>query len=300
MVAKKVSKKKVVSKKKSSSKRLLDNKKEKVLSTTDKKNFPSLNLKTEADIATDFAEKVYKKFNKIVKSVVLFGSSVKQSATSGSDIDIVIVIDDASIVWDSELIAWYREELEKIIQSNPYNQTLHVNTIKLTIWWRDLMRGDPLVMNILRYGEPIIDFAGFFIPLKALLLKGQIKPTNEAVYNCLQRAPQHLTRSRLAELGAIEGLYWAFVDASQAALISQKVTPPSPEHIPEELKETFVDSGKLKSKYVDWFRDLHILHKDITHRKINDLKGVQIDDWQDKTQEYISVMANLVKQSIEG
>lgn len=132
----------------------------------DKKDIPTLQLKTESDIAMDFAVKVYQKFNKIIKSVVLFGSLAKQTSVAGSDIDIIILIDDVSIRWDQELIAWYREELDKIMRRNPYNKSLHINTIKLSTWWEDLMRGDPVVLNILRYGEEMIDFAGFFFSLE--------------------------------------------------------------------------------------------------------------------------------------
>jgi len=115
------------------------------------KKASTLNLKTETDIAMDFAVKAYKKFNKIVKSIVLFGSTIKKDQVAGSDIDIVILIDDASVKWDLELIAWYRQELDKILKSNPYNKSLHINTIKLTTWWEDLIRGDPVIINIIRY-----------------------------------------------------------------------------------------------------------------------------------------------------
>ncbi len=262
------------------------------------KNISTLQLKTEDDISMDFAVKIYKKFDKIVKSIVLFGSSTKQNAVPGSDIDIMILIDDASIKWDQELIAWYREELEKIIQESPYKKSLHINTIKLTTWWEDLMRGDPVVLNILRYGEALIDAGGFFNPIKQLLIDGKIKSTPEAIYSCLQRAPLHFARSKMAELGAIEGLYWAMVDSAHAALIAANVSPPSPEHIPGELRTNFVNSGKLKMKYVDWFRDLNILHKKISHGEMTDLKGVEIDDWQNKTQEFISVTAQLINELI--
>ena len=263
------------------------------------KEFPSLNLKTEADIALDFATKAYEKFNKIVKSIILFGSSVKQDQTTGSDIDLIIVIDDASIVWDQELIAWYREELEKILQSNPYNKSLHINTIKLTTWWEDLLRGDPTLINIIRYGEPVIDFAGFFDPIKFLLLKGKIKATPEAIYSALQRAPMHLARSRAAELGSIEGLFWSMVDASHAALISAQVSPPSPEHIPGELRLNFVDKKMLHPKYALWYQDLLILHKRITHGETKDLKGIEIDQWRERAEEFLRVMAELVDKNIE-
>jgi len=263
------------------------------------KNIPTLKLKKETDIAMDFATKVYKKFDKIIKAIVLFGSTVKQTAVSGSDIDIVILIDDVTVHWNQELIAWYRQELEKLTKSNPYQGELHINTIKLSTWWEDLMKGDPVVLNILRYGEVLIDFGGFFNPLKFLLIKGKIKPTPEAIYSALQRAPLHIVRSKMAELSAIDGLFWSMVDSAHAALIAVNVRPASPEHVPGDLKENFVNAGKLKMKYVVWYRDLLVLHKKIAHGEVKDLKGVEIDAWQERAEEFLEVMAKLVKDLIE-
>ncbi len=263
------------------------------------KNVPTLKLKNERDIAMDFAAKVFQKFDKLAKSVILFGSAAKQSVVVGSDIDIIIILDDVTVNWDQELIAWYREELEKIIKRNPYRNALHINTVKLSTWWEDLMRGDPVVINILRYGEAMIDLAGFFNPLKALLIKGKIKATPEAIYSSLQRAPQHIARSKMAELGAIEGLYWAMVDSAHAALIAANVPPASPEHITIDLKDNFVNSGKLKMKYVVWYRDLLVLHKKIVHGQLKNLKGIEIDEWQDRAEEFLEVMVNLVRDLIE-
>ena len=262
------------------------------------KQAPTLNLKKESDIAMDFATRAYKKFDKIIKSVVLFGSAAKQSTVTGSDIDIVVIIDDVTINWDQELTAWYREELEKLIKNNSYQASLHINTIKLSTWWEDLMRGDPVIVNILRYGEAMIDLAGFFDPLKSLLIRGKIKSTPEAIYSALQRAPQHIARSKFAELSAIDGLYWAMVDSSHAALIAANVSPASPEHIPGDLKENFVNTGKLKMKYVVWYRDLLVLHKKIAHGEVKDLKGIEIDDWQKRAEEFLQVMANLVNDIV--
>ena len=260
---------------------------------------PTLDLKKESDIAMDFATKVFKKFNKIIKSVILFGSSARQETVTGSDIDIIIILDDVAINWDQELIAWYRQELDKMLRKNPYQKSLHINTVKLSTWWEDLMRGDPVIINILRYGEAMIDLAGFFEPLKYLLVKGKIKSTPEAIYSALQRAPTHIARSKLAELNSIEGLYWAMVDSAHAALIAANVPPASPEHVPADLKEIFVDTGRLKMKYVIWYRDLLMLHKKIAHGQLKNLKGIEIDMWQDRAEEFLEVMAKLVKDLID-
>ena len=252
-------------------------------------------LRDERDIAMDFSTKVYKKFDKVVKAIVLFGSTTKDSSVGSSDIDIIIIIDDASVVWDQELIAWYREELSKIAASEIYKKELHITTVKLTTWWSDLVKGDPTLVNVLRYGEALIDIGGFFTPLKALLQQGRIKSTPEAIQYALERAPMHFQRSRLAELGSIEGLFWAMVDSSQAALMSAHVMPPSPEKIPDDLKKTFVDKRLLKMKYIDWYKDLYDMHKKIDHGQLSTLKGVEIDEWQNRTEEFIKVMSKLVQ-----
>lgn len=263
------------------------------------KNVPTLQLKKENDIAMDFATKIYQRFDKLIKSVVLFGSTAKQTTVTGSDIDIIILLDDVAINWDEELIAWYREELEKIVKANPYQQALHINTVKLSTWWEDLMRGDPVVLNVLRYGEAMIDLAGFFEPLKSLLLKGKIRATPEAIYSALQRAPLHIARSKVSVLNSIEGLYWSMVDSAHAALIAANVPPASPEHIAIDLKTTFVDEKKLNMKYVIWYRDLLVLHKKIAHGEVKELRGIEIDAWQDRAEEFLDVMAQLVKSLIE-
>lgn len=262
------------------------------------KDFPTLNLITEVQIAQDFAKKVYQKFDKIIKSVVLFGSTVKEQRTSGSDIDIIVIVDDASVKFDQELTGWYREELGKIVLANPYQKELHINTVKLTTWWQDLIKGDPTVINIIRYGEEIMDFGGFFRPLRILLQEGRLKSTPEAIYTCLERAPLHLVASKRAEMSAVEGIYWSMVDASHAALMAAGVSPPSPEQIPVLLKENFVDKKLLDMKYVFWVSDIHTLHKGIAHDEIKDIKGENIDDLQKKAQTYMSVMAELIRKLI--
>jgi predicted nucleotidyltransferase/uncharacterized protein (UPF0332 family) len=259
----------------------------------------TLKISLDRDIALDFATKVYKHLNDLIKSVIMFGSSVKKSATVGSDIDVIVIIDDVYVKWDLELISWYREELGKIVKANPYVKSLHINTVKLSTWWEDMIKGDPVVVNIIRYGDPLIDFGGFFSPLKILLQEGKIRSTPEAIYTLLQRAPNHLARTRASMLAAVDGLYWACVDSAHAALIAAKVMPPSPEHISDYLNRYFVDKGMLKSKYADFYQELFMLAKDIVHGKKVEVKGKNIDEWFEKTDEFLGVMSAIVKKISE-
>lgn len=261
---------------------------------------PERKLVTEKEIAMDFAEKVHKRFDRVVRASVLFGSQAKNEGVVGSDIDIILIVDDAAIDWDLELVAWYREELAKLIEKQKYAAELHINTVKLTTWWEDMLQGDPVVINILRYGEALIDYGGFFNPLKALLLKGKIKSTPEAVNAALLRAPAHVMRSKFSAMSAIEGVYWAMVDSAQAALMTAGRIPPSPEHIPEMLKDVFVDAGMLKMNYVKSLSELYTLHKAINHRQLSVIKGSEIDKWQELAESFLSEMTRIIDILLEA
>jgi predicted nucleotidyltransferase/uncharacterized protein (UPF0332 family) len=258
-----------------------------------------IHLTNEREIALDFATAAHKKFDKMIKASVLFGSQVKNTATAHSDIDIIFILDDAGINWDLELVAWYREELGKLVAEKHYQKELHINTVKLTTWWQDLLRGDPVVINIIRYGDVLIDVGGFFTPLKALLQQGKIKSTVEAVYTALSRAPTHLIRSKASKMAAIEGVYWCMVDAAQAALITIGKLPPSPEHIPLMLKESFADQGLLKMQAVTAMRDLYTLHKQIAHAEVHEIPGADIDRWQETAELFLQDMTLIINKIIE-
>jgi predicted nucleotidyltransferase/uncharacterized protein (UPF0332 family) len=260
---------------------------------------PTLQIVAERDIALDFATKVYSTFDQMIKSIVLFGSSAKKISTPDSDIDIIIIIDDVSIAWDEVLIAHYRESLAELVKENPYRKSLHINTVKLSTWWADLMRGDPVVINVLRYGDTLIDRGGFFNPLKVLLKEGKIKSTPESIYTLLQRSPTHLSRARESMLIAVDGFYWSAVDAAHAALIAAGVMPPSPEHIPEIMDEEFVKKKMLNKKYVNYYYGLYNLTKEITHGKVRNIAGKELERLQSESDDFLREMAKLVDKLIE-
>lgn len=260
------------------------------------KSLPTLKLSNDQDIAADFANKVYQHIGRPIKSMILFGSAAKGISAPKSDIDIIIIIDDASIQWDEELTAWYREELGKIIKQNPYVKALHINTVRLTTWWSEMMRGEPVVINVIRWGVPLIDFGGFFTPLKSLLIQGRLKSTPEMIYITLGRAPGHMIRAKASLFNSLEALYWAFVDSSHSVLIAAKQSPPSPEHIPALLRDALVDKGIMKRRYLDWYREIYTLTHKALRGELEDVKGPEIQLWRERADEYIREMAIMVKK----
>lgn len=252
-------------------------------------------IKRDYDIAYDFAIKAYKKFDKVIKSIVLFGSTAKHKETESSDIDIILIIDDCTIKWDEELIAWYREELSKLVASLKYPKKIHINTVTLSIFYDQMIRGEPVIINVIRYGIALIDFGGFFNPLKILLANGHIRPTPEAIYNTLNRAPIHLSRAKFSLLSVVESLYWAMVDSSHAALMAAGKTPPSPEHIAPMLKEHFVKKGMLDQKFVDWYKETFALAHYVSHGEVVNLNSKDISTLREHADKFFSEMVSLVK-----
>jgi len=255
---------------------------------------PKWILKEDYELTYRLAVKLNKKFKDLIKAVVLFGSVAKRAPKPGSDIDIAILIDDATIKWDREAIAWYREELKKIVSKIPYGERFHINTITISSFWDNLMVGEPAVINILRYGVGVLD-TGFFEPLKFLLYQGRIKPTPEAIYNCASRVPWHTFRGKVKLLSAIGDFYWACVDAAHAPLMQQGYIPPSPEHVGDLLREVFVKKRKLDSKYVSWYNELYELAHRIKENQIKELPGTEYDKWLKRTEEFTRVMHRLLK-----
>ena len=255
---------------------------------------PSGIVKEDYKLTYQLAVELNETFKDLIKAVVLFGSVAKRTPKPGSDIDIAILIDDASIKWDQEAIAWYREELKKLVAKIKYGERFHINTITISSFWDNLIIGEPAVINILRYGVPVLD-TGFFEPLKFLLYQGNIKPTLESVYNCASRVPWHTFRAKTKLLSAIGDFYWACVDAAHAPLMQDGYIPPSPEHVGDLLTSVFVKKRKLSQKYIDWYNELYTLSHRIKENQIKELSGTEYDKWLKRTEEFTEIMHKLLK-----
>lgn len=276
-------------------------KSKKVVNSNSSKDKP-VNIKkfnSDVDIAHDFAFKCYRKFKEVIKAIAMFGSSTKNLSTPKSDIDIIIIIDDCTVEWDDELVAWYREELAKLLASEKYPKELHINTVTLTAFWEELRAGEPLIINVLRYGEPLVDVGGFFDPLKVLLAKGRIRPSAEAIFTTMERSGAHLGRANAHLLNSVESFYWGMVDAAHAALMAANVVPPSPENISELLEETFVKKKLLNKEYLEFFNDVRKTAKEVLHGDIVRVSGKKLEELQSKSDDFVHELVELAKVLIK-
>ncbi len=265
----------------------------------------------DIDIAYDFAKKVHEELSGFIKALVLFGSvarnkspadTKKKSELGGkitgeegeksesNDIDILIIVDDVSFKLTKELVQTYRLMVERMVRR--VSDDLHVITLKFTSFWEYVRSGDPVAVNVLRDGVPILD-TGFFEPLQALLSQGRIRPSPESVWSYFKKAPKSLQSSKWHINQAVIDLYWAVIDAAHAALMKLNEVPPSPDHVSEMIEKKLVKPGVVDARYAEIMQKFYDLMKDIT-RGGKKIDGGKYEELYDEAKDFVDEMEDFL------
>ncbi|MGM5480130.1 MAG: nucleotidyltransferase domain-containing protein [Nanobdellota archaeon] len=242
-------------------------------------------------LTNEFSTKLKQELNEILKAVVLFGSAARGSTQSGSDIDVLLVVDDLSIVYSKEVVTSLRVIIENTASS--VSEKFHITTMKLSDFWDYLNKADPIIINILREGKAVYD-EGFFAPAQTLLDNGKLRPTKEAVWAYYLRAPKTIRQAEEKLLGTVIDLYWAVIDAAHAALMHIDVVPGAPHEVAGMLEEHFVSKRLLEKKYVDILKSFYHMAKEIGHKHILHTSGANVDEYIDEARDFVKKMRFLI------
>lgn len=240
---------------------------------------------SDIDLAVQFAKKAHQEFGMLIKAVVLFGSAARRE--KAGDVDVLVIIDDVSIVLTTELQQTYRILIEKIVGSTSLK--LHITTLRFSSFWEYTRAGDPIAINILRDGVPLID-TGFFEPLQHLLKEGRLRPTQEAIYAYFNKAPSTLHNSKWHIMQGTLDLYWAVIDSAHAVLMLHGAIPPSPAHIADLMEERLVKEKLLDKKYATTVRHFYNLSKMILHREIKEINGDEFEKYHKEAEDFVNKM----------
>jgi hypothetical protein len=235
---------------------------------------------------------VDKELGDFLQAAVLFGSCATNTATSRSDIDVLLVIDDVQHSITPQITQSYRDVVHRIATKT--SGRLHINTLRLSNFWEYCREGDPVVINMLRDGIALVD-KGFFAPAQMLLEQGRIRPTREAIWTYYARTSNTMRSARQHVLSACVDLYWAGIDASHAALMSVGEVPPTPEHVPDMLQQ-LVKRGLLDKRYPGIMRELYHLQKQILHRDIKEVDGEHYRQYWNDTLALVNALRTVVER----
>lgn len=239
------------------------------------------------DLTKQLATKLKTELGDLLKGVVLFGSAVRGSATTRSDIDVLVLINDLTIVFSNEFVTSVRVIIQNA--ASDISELFHITPMHLSDFWNYAKNADPVIVNVLREGKIVYD-EGFFTPMQTLLDEGKIRPTNEAVWTYYNRAPQTIKSAKMHTLKAVVDLYWAVIDAAHAALMHIGVVPGAPHQVADMLDKHFVNNHFLEKKYSQTLRLFYRLAKDIGHNKKTSISGVDFDKYCVRAEVFVKRM----------
>ncbi|HII71672.1 TPA: nucleotidyltransferase domain-containing protein [Candidatus Woesearchaeota archaeon] len=248
-------------------------------------------------------EMVLKKFEKYIVSYVLFGSLTRGQATSESDIDVAIIVDDTDVKKMTR--AELKDKLRAIIvgmgldagDMTGIKNKLNIQVYILTDFWDSIKEANPVIFTVLRDGVPLYD-RGIFMPWKQLLRMGKIKPSTESIDMFMASGEQMVNRVKGALLSIVEReIYWSTLTPTQAAIMLYGIAPPTPNETIDLVEEIFVKKeGLLEVKYVETMREIRKYYKGIEHGDIKEIKGKEVDELLDKADKYLKRLKRLFTQ----
>jgi predicted nucleotidyltransferase/uncharacterized protein (UPF0332 family) len=247
---------------------------------------------------------VLQKFERYVVSYVLGGSLVRGEAQPDSDVDVFIVINDTDVKKMPRLEL--KERLRGIIYQYINEATalagvknkLEPQIYLLTDFWESVKDTHPVIFTFIRDGIPIYD-RGTFMPWKALLKMGKLKPSPEAIDMFMSMGDKTVSRAKAGLLDiVVHEIFWGITTPSQALLMLYGLPPPTAKHgLITDMKRIFVDKEKmLEKKYIKILERVVQIWSDYEHEKIKDIKGVEVDKLIADTEDYLKRLKELREQ----
>jgi len=249
--------------------------------------------KDDYELAKRFAKKIKYEAPELVQSVILFGSATTtmQEFLYSKDIDVLIIVNDNLQILNKEVTTAFRVIVQNTAAA--ISKRFHINNMKLTEFMDFVRNGDPLAINMLRSGIALED-NGLFEPLKRLLEKGKIKPSEENVWVYYMRAPQTIQSAKWHMLQACVDLYWAVIDSAHAALLALGHTPYHPKHLGQLMRSELIKKGLMHKRYGKIVEKYTQLADDILKRKLRAVSGKEFDAYAEEVDGFIKDMKTFV------
>ncbi len=245
---------------------------------------------------------VLQKFDKYVVSYVVAGSFLRGTATKTSDVDVFIIINDTDVKrmprleLKERLRAMIHQYIAEAAALAGVKNTLHIQTYLLTEFWDSVKDANPVIFTFIRDGVPIYD-KGTFLPWKALLRMGKLKPSPESIDMFMKSAEKtkEMVERRLIE--AMIDVYYGVLTPSQALIMLNGSPPPTHKETPSLMDDIFVKKEKLLKKSEIEILDRAVkLFKKYEHDPKMKISGKEVDELVEASDKYFKRLKELRKQ----
>lgn len=246
---------------------------------------------------------VLQKFEKYVVSYVIGGSLVRGDAMKTSDVDVFVIINDTDVKRMPRL------ELKERLRSIIYQYVMEAGSIAgvqnklepqiylLTDFWDAVKDAHPVMFTFIRDGVPLYD-RGTFMPWKALLKMGKLKPSPEAIDMFMSMGDEVIPRTKRMLLSEVfTNVFWGVTTPAQALLMLYGLPPPNAKkELLNDFKREFLNTKMVEKKYVDFLEKVVQTWRDYEHGKIKEMSGKEVDDFLKNMEDYLKRMKELREQ----
>ena len=246
---------------------------------------------------------ILQKFEKYVVSYVIGGSLVRGDVVKESDVDVFVIINDTDVKRMPRLEL--KERLRGIIYQYVAEASamagvqnkLEPQIYLLTEFWDAVKDAHPVMFTFIRDGVPLYD-RGTFMPWKALLKMGKLKPSPESIDMFMSMGDNVIPRSKKTLLSDIfVNIFWSVSTPAQAMLMLNGLPPPNAKkELVRDFKKAFLDTKMIEKKYIDFLEKVVNTWRDYEHEKIKEISGKEIDNFLKNTEEYLKRLKELRKQ----
>jgi predicted nucleotidyltransferase len=247
--------------------------------------------KMKMKAAERFSILARQKLGNMLKGVGIIGSLARGDFVPGSDIDILVVIDDTKRDVPQELKEKLLAMLNKMGRDIDKKMQVQIHT--LTEMFQFAKEGDNIIYNFLRHMKIVYD-GGMLTPMRRLLKAGEIKPSKEAMMRSMEGAEHYMKKVEQYTEWILERYYRGVTWSANAYIMSLGENPVSVPEIPIVLQQK-VDQGMLPQEVPAIAAEVIKHFKAVEHDEEEPSLKVALE-LEDK----VHHMINVVKKEVVG
>ena len=245
-----------------------------------------------SQIIEKYCKEILDKYKEYIKSIWVYGSATKGKLKKGSDIDIMVILDDESRSID-DVTAFMINNFSKDLANKYRKVDFHPQPPRrLSDFWDLFKSGEPWLITSLKDVIAIYDPSNLLAIVK-ILLKDELTVASESQI-LLQRAVTSLESAKKMFLEELSyNLFNSMADVSKVTLMQINVFVPSNLVIGDLLKEYFCTKKMLDENYVDFFEEFQNFQQQVAKGEISLVDGKRLQKYIKSTRSFIKVMIRL-------